>query len=67
LRVRETALEAVKTLINYFHSLFPPYATLLPFGRVYASLSLLGSKSATDESVKVFVSAWFTGGPVKLI
>jgi hypothetical protein len=69
-KVRETALK-VKFGENGFdhaHPLFPPYSTLLPFGRVYASLSLFGSKSITDKRGEVEVFAWFSGaGPVKLI
>ena len=53
-------LKPVKPLFDYFPPLFPTNTPFLPFGGIHASRSLLGSKSATDESVKVFV---FTGFP----
>jgi hypothetical protein len=54
-------------LFDYLLSLFPADSPVLAFGRVYASLSLLGSKSATDKCVEVFVSSRFTSTPVKLV
>jgi hypothetical protein len=39
----------------------------LTLGRVHASLSLLGRKSATDESVEVLVFTGFAGGPIELV
>jgi hypothetical protein len=53
-------------LFNYLHALFPPYATLLPFGRVNASLSLLGSQSSANERIEIGVFTGFSGTPVEL-
>jgi hypothetical protein len=65
--VRLTALQTVKTLLDYLHSLLPPDSAVLPFGGIHASLNLLGSKSATDEGVEIGVSSGFAGAPVKLV
>jgi hypothetical protein len=48
-------------LFNHFLSLFPTDSSLFTLGRVYASLSLFGSKSATDEGIEIFVFARFSG------
>jgi hypothetical protein len=65
--VRLTALQTVKTLLDYLHSLLPPDSSLRTFRRVHASLNLLGSKSTADEGIEIGVFSGFAGAPVELI
>jgi hypothetical protein len=53
-------------IVRHFESLLPTDSAVFSFGRVHASLSLLGSKSATDESIEVFVLAGLAGRPIEL-
>jgi hypothetical protein len=66
LEVRLTTLKAIETLFNHFLPLFPTDSAIFTLGRVYASLSLLGSQSSANECIEISVFAWLACAPVEL-
>jgi len=66
---RVSALKVKFRKRSFYHgqTLLPPDAPFLSSGRIYASLSLHGRKSAADKSVEVFVFSRFSGTPVELV